>query len=225
MYCILFFEQVSNLAFCREERIEKFRFIVLDSALLRLNSNYFLLKSMKIILGLAGEMASGKGTVAKYAAAKYNAKTWRFSTMLRDVSDRLSLEQSRDNMQNLSTILRQNFGEELFARVMAEDVKKDTSEIIVVDGVRRLADIEYLKAMPEFKLAYVEAEIEKRYERIIKRAENSDDTQKAFEEFKKDHEDESESQIKDLKNHADFLIDNNGSYEDLYKQVDEILDK
>ena len=89
---------------------------------------------MKIILGLAGEMASGKGTVAKYAAEKYNAKTWRFSTMLRDVLDRLSLEQSRDNMQTLSTILRQNFGEELFARVMAEDVKKDTSEIIVEIG-------------------------------------------------------------------------------------------
>ena len=69
---------------------------------------------MKIILGLAGEMASGKGTVAKYAATKYGAKSWRFSTMLRDVLDRLLLEQSRDNLQNLSTVLRQNFGEELW---------------------------------------------------------------------------------------------------------------
>ena len=178
---------------------------------------------MKIILGLAGEMASGKGTVAKYAAEKYNAKTWRFSTMLRDVSDRLSLEQSRDNMQTLSTILRQNFGEELFARVMAEDVKKDTGEVIIIDGVRRLADIKYLKKIPQFKLAYLEAEMPKRHERIVKRAENSDDAKKTFEDFKKAHEDESELQIKDLKNHADFLIDNNGSYEDLYAQVDKIL--
>ncbi|KKU18900.1 MAG: hypothetical protein UX30_C0023G0006 [Candidatus Saccharibacteria bacterium GW2011_GWA2_46_10] len=168
-------------------------------------------------------MASGKGTIAKYATEKYNARTWRFSTMLRDVLDRLSLEQSRDNMQTLSTILRQNFGEELFARVMAEDVKKDTSEIIVVDGVRRLADIKYLKEIPQFKLAYLEADMQKRYERIVKRAENSDDAKKTFEDFKKAHEDESELQIKDLKNHADFLIDNNGSYEDLYAQVDKIL--
>ena len=168
-------------------------------------------------------MASGKGTIAKYATEKYNARTWRFSTMLRDVLDRLSLEQSRDNMQTLSTILRQNFGEELFARVMAEDVKKDTSEIIVVDGVRRLADIKYLKEIPQFKLAYLEADMQKRYERIVKRAENSDDAKKTFEVFKKAHEDESELQIKDLKNDADFLIDNNGSYEDLYAQVDKIL--
>ena len=223
MYCILFFEQVSNLAFCREERVEKFQFIVLDSALLRSNSNYFLLKSMKIILGLAGEMASGKGTVAEYMAVKYNAKSWRFSTMLRDVLDRLSLEQSRDNMQNLSTILRQSFGEELLARVMAEDVKKAVDEVIIIDGVRRLADIKYLREIPQFKLAYLEADMQKRYERITKRGENSDDAKKTFEDFKKAHADESELQIRDLKNRADFLIDNNGSYEDLYGQVDEIL--
>jgi len=113
---------------------------------------------MKIILGLAGEMASGKGTIAKYATEKYNARTWRFSTMLRDVLDRLSLEQSRDNMQTLSTILRQNFGEELFARVMAEDVKKDTGEVIIIDGVRRFTDIENLKAMPGFHLVYIDVD-------------------------------------------------------------------
>ena len=178
---------------------------------------------MKIILGLAGEMASGKGTVAKYVMAKYGAKSFRFSTMLRDVLDRLLLEQSRDNLQNLSTVLRQNFGEELFARVMAQDVKNDTSEIIIIDGVRRLADIKYLKEIPQFKLAYLEADMQKRFERIIKRGENSDDAKKTFEDFKKAHEDESELQIKDLKNHADFLIDNNGAYEDLYRQVDKIL--
>lgn len=178
---------------------------------------------MKIILGLAGEMASGKGTVAKYAAEKYSAKTRRFSTMLRDVLDRLSLEQSRDNMQKLSTILRQNFGEELFAQVMAEDAKKEEGEIVVIDGIRRLADIKYLKEIPQFKLAYLEADMQKRYERIVKRGENADDAKKTFDDFKKAHENESELQIKDLKGHADFLIDNNGSYEDLYGQVDKIL--
>lgn len=178
---------------------------------------------MKIILGLAGEMASGKGTAAKYAVAKYSAKTRRFSTMLRDVLDRLSLEQSRDNMQKLSTILRQNFGEDLLARIMAEDVKKDNGEVIVIDGIRRLADIKYLKANPNFKLAYLEADMQKRYERITKRGENSDDAKKTFEDFKKAHEDESELQIRDLKKHADFLIDNNGNYEDLYHQADKIL--
>lgn len=180
---------------------------------------------MKIILGLAGEMACGKGAIAKYAAEKYGAKTFRFSTMLRDVLGRLYLEQSREKIQTLSTILRQNFGEDLLARIMAQDVKKAASDIIIVDGVRRLADIKYLKELPEFKLAYVESDIKKCYERIVERGENTDDASKTFEAFQQDREGEAELQIKDLKNHADFLIDNNGTFEELYNQIDKILNE
>lgn len=179
----------------------------------------------KIILGFTGEMACGKGTAAKYVVQKYGAESFRFSTMLRDVLSRLCLEQSRENLQVLSTILRQNFNEELFAKVIAEDVKKNTGDIIVIDGIRRLADIKYLEQLPEFKMAYIETDIRKCYERIVKRKENSDDAKKTFEEFKEDHKGESELQIKDLKNHADFLINNDGSFEDLYNQIDKILNE
>lgn len=178
---------------------------------------------MKIILGLAGEMACGKGTVTTYIAKKYNAKTWRFSTILRDVMDRLSVEQTRPNIQLLSKILRENFGEDLFARVMAEDVKKSAAEIIVIDGVRRPEDIKYLKELPGFKLVYLEAEMKNCYERIIKRSENSDDLSKTYEDFQKDREGESELQIRNLKDQADVVIDNNGDYENLYRQVDAIF--
>jgi len=179
----------------------------------------------KIILGITGEMASGKGTVAKYAIEKYGAGSHRFSTMLRDVTKRMHQEESRDNLQNISTCLRQCFGEDILAKVMAEDVKKDSSEIIVIDGVRRLPDIKYLKEIPGFKLIYIETDLEKRYERIVKRGENSDDLNKTFEEFQKDQEKEAEQQIRGLKFEADFTVDNNGSLEDLYKQLDEILNK
>jgi len=141
----------------------------------------------KIILGFAGEIASGKGTATKYIVEKYNGSSYRFSTMLRDVLDRLYLGHSREAIQKLSTFLRQTFGENLMAKVMFEDVKKDVREVIAIDGVRRLADIEYLSQLPEFKLVYVEADMEKRFERITRRGENMDDGAKTFEEFKKDH--------------------------------------
>ena len=84
---------------------------------------------MKIILGLAGEISSGKGTITKYLTDKYGASSCRFSTMLRDILDRLYMEHSRENMQKLSTMLRQNFGEDVLAKVMSEDVKKDDNKI------------------------------------------------------------------------------------------------
>ncbi len=178
---------------------------------------------MKIILGIAGEMASGKGTVAKYLEEKHQASAHRFSTMLRNILDRLYLEHSRENMQKMSTILRQAYGEDTLARVMAEDVKNDTSKIIVIDGVRRLDDIKYLKKSPGFKLIYIEATIQKRYDRIIQRSENADDQNKTFAEFEKEHQGEPELQIKDLKNYADIVVDNNGGMEELYRQVDEVI--
>lgn len=179
----------------------------------------------KIILGLAAELAGGKGTVAKYVTEKYSGSSHRFSTMLRDILSRIYLPDSRENMQKLSTILRQNFGEDALARVIAEDVKKDAHEIIAVDGVRRPADIKYLKEIPGFKLVYIEANIENRFERIKKRGENPDDATKTLEQFKKDQQGEADAQIRNMKEHADYIINNNETFEELYKQVSEVINK
>lgn len=179
----------------------------------------------KIIIGFAGELACGKGTATKYVVEKYKGESFRFSTMLRDILDRLYLEQTRENMQILSTALRHNFNEDLFAKVIREDVKASKMDVVAVDGSRRLADIKYLKEIKGFKFVYIETDIRRRYERIIKRSENNDDKQKTFEQFEKDHQQEAELQIKDLKNYADFVIDNNRTFEDLYAQIDKIINK
>src|SRR3989338_2015109 len=106
----------------------------------------------KMILGLVGEMAAGKSTVTQYLKEKYGAVTFRFSDMLRDVSKRLYLEETRGNMQLLSTVLRQNFGEDLMSKVLAKDVEKSPHPIIITEGVRRPTDITYLKELPGFHL-------------------------------------------------------------------------
>lgn len=179
----------------------------------------------KIILGLAGEMASGKGTVAKYIMEKYPCNEHRFSTSLRDILDRLYLEQSREHMSHLSTALRKTFGEDLLAKVIFNDVQKDEKDIVVIDGVRRTDDIVHLRTLPHFKFVYIETDMRVRYDRIIRRAENSDDGRKTFEQFQNDHKLETEVQILGLKNIADFVVDNNGSIEDLYAQIDKIIEE
>ncbi len=178
----------------------------------------------KIIIGLAGEIASGKGTVAKYVVEKYNGGAHRFSTMLRDVAKRMYLEENRENLQKISTIFRENFFDDILSSVIAKDVENDEHEIVAIDGVRRMADIAYLKKLQGFKLVYIDTSLENSFKRITERNENSDDGNKTFEEFKKDHEREAELQIKDLKNKADFVVDNNGSYENLYAQIDKMAE-
>lgn len=179
--------------------------------------------SKKIILGFVGEMVSGKGTVAAYLQKNHKATTHRYSTMLRDVADRLYLEKSRLNLQKLSQVLRENFSQDIMARVIAEDVKNDKNDIIIIEGIRRFADIEYLRKIENFKLVYITADIKTRYERLTKRTENADDQLKSFEEFKLDHKHESESEILAVGETADYRIDNNGNFEDLYNQIEKII--
>ena len=179
----------------------------------------------KLIIGLAGEMASGKGTVAKYLVEHYSCNEHRFSNCLREVLDRLYLEQSRENLQTLSTMLRKTFGEDLLAKIVFHDAQGDDKDIVVIDGARRLEDIVHLRILPHFKLIFIEADMRKCYERIKSRKENSDDETKTFEEFQKEQAQESESQIENLKIIADQVVDNNGSVEELYFQIEEIIKK
>jgi len=179
----------------------------------------------KIILGFVGEISSGKGTACQYLKEKYNAPSYRFSTMLRDILDRLYLDINRKNMQNLSKIIRDEFGQDTLAKVIAEDVKNDPAKIITVDGIRRLPDIKYLREIDGFYLIYLTADQKIRYNHIIARSENIDDQNKTFEQFKKDEQAEAEQQIKETASTADFTIKNNGTFKELYQELENVLEK
>lgn len=180
------------------------------------------MENKKIILGFVGEIASGKGATAKYLEDKYKATSHRFSTPLRDILNRLYIEINRKNMQDVSRILREHFGQNTLARVISEDVKNDQNDVVIVDGIRRLEDIEYLKTLPEFKLVYITADIKIRYNRLLERGENEDDKDKTFEQFKKDHEAETELEIPKIGQTADYKIDNSGTLEELYQEIEKI---
>ncbi len=177
----------------------------------------------KIIIGLTGEMASGKTTTASYLQEKHRASVYRFSDILRDTLKRLHKENKRKNLQEVSTMFREIFGEDALAKAVAEDVKADSNRIIAIDGVRRLGDIEQLKRIEGFKLAYLEADLEVCHQRISKRNENMDDQGKTLSEFKKDRQREAEQQIRELKKFANFVVDNNGTLDELYKQIDRLV--
>lgn len=180
----------------------------------------------KIILGFTGPMASGKGICKKYLEEKYGANSFRFSTVMRELLKRLNLEINRPNLVNISYCLRQTFGENLFAKVMAEDVKNSDKQLVVVDGIRRLADIEYLKKIPGFHLISIDADIKIRHERLVKRNENIGDTKKTLEQFARDHlEMETETSIPSVMAEAELSLNNDGDLDELHKQIDLIMDK
>ncbi len=177
----------------------------------------------KLIFGLVGQMASGKDTVKLYLEKNYQAKSCRFSEILRNILDILGLENSRSNLQDLSTNLRKLYGEDILAKTIVNQVGKIEASIVVIDGVRRMADIKYLNDLDNFFLISLEAELKIRYQRLIKRAENENDDKKTYQQFIEDHQKEAELQIEGVMKKANYHLDNNNNFASLYNQIDKII--
>lgn len=177
----------------------------------------------KRIFVFTGLLASGKGTAAKYLTEKYQASSFRFSTMLRDVLKRLYMPDSRENMQMISQLLREGISQDIMSRVIAEDAASAQNNLVVIDGARRMTDIEYLKKLSGFTLVAIEVDQKIRYQRLVIRNENPGDDKKTYEQFVQDETAEAEAEIPFIMGQATIKINNNGSLEDLYKQLDQLI--
>lgn len=170
-------------------------------------------------------MASGKDTSAEYLKKKYDAGIYSFSTMLNDVLKRFYLDFNRDNLVKISEIIRETFGEDTMAKTMAKDVENDASNLIVVSNARRPADVEYLSKLPNFVLVEIFADPKTRYERLSARREKVDDKTKTFEQFMADHQRSTEVSILEIAKMASEKINNDGTLEQLYAQLDSLVNK
>ena len=183
------------------------------------------MKKNQVIIAFVGPIASGKGYAVKYLQKKYQASVYRFSTMLRDITKRVYIEETRENLVKLSWILRKNFGQDVLSKTMRQDILKDSNAIVVIDGARRISDLNYLKKMPRFFLVRIDADVKIRWQRITARRENPDDQKKTLAQFKKDEQSEIEKTSRMLGKLADYSVSNDKDPKDLYIQLDRVIKK
>lgn len=181
------------------------------------------METRKIVFGIIGMPASGKGTIADYLESHHHAPKLRFSDALSTILQRLNIEKTRDNQIKLSEVLRETCGEDILSRAIQIGIEKNASDIIVVDGVRREGDIATLKEVSDFHLIAVDAEQRTRYERAKLRAEKVEEANQSFEDFQKLDGRSTELTTRELMKQAEIVFDNNGSLDDLYKQIDSHL--
>jgi dephospho-CoA kinase len=179
----------------------------------------------KLILGFTGPIASGKEVAKKYIENKYEASSFKFSTILRNILNSIDVDQNRNNIMALSTFLRGQYGEDILAKAIAKSVIESDKNLIVVDGIRRMSDIEYLKKVPGFVLIAIDAKPEIRYTRSVARNENPGDDVKTFAEFTADHIRETEATIPEVMSYSNYQIDNSSNLESLYQEIDKMMEK
>lgn len=177
----------------------------------------------KLIIGLVGRQGSGKGMAAAYLQEKYHAELFRFSAILGAILDRLAVEKTRENLIALSVTLRKQFGEDVLAYAMEKEALNAKSDIVVIDGIRRIEDLAALEPLPQFKLIEISAPAKVRYERMTHRGEKSGETTMTYEEFSAQEQAPTEITIPSVAARAWKAINNGGTAEELKGKIDALM--
>ncbi len=179
----------------------------------------------KIIIALAAPIAAGKTSIAKYIQEKTDSDIYKYSEILSEILFNLKIKNNRKNLQILSQILRENFGQDILEIGILKKIRNSKNKIIILDGIRRKDDILKIRSEYNLFLIFIDADLSVRIQRIIERAEKKDDAEKDIEKLKEEDKHNSDVTVFDLKKEADFIIDNNRDFENTKKQIDEILEK
>jgi len=175
-----------------------------------------------MIIGFTGTNASGKTTIVNYLIAKgfnYNS----LSDVIRAELDERGMEHSRNNMRLVGNELREKYGPSVLADRIIANLKSEKS---VIDSIRNTFEVYSLRQLPEFILIAVDAPIEQRYRRALKRGriESATDLESFIVAENKEMSNTKTAQnIHMCMEQADHLLYNDGRIEDIYRQVDDIL--
>ena len=181
------------------------------------------MKKTKLVIGIAGNIGSGKGTIANYLVDKYKVQNLRYSSILQDILFRLHLSFNRKNLATLGEVLRDVYGKDILSKVLFKDIKKSNGDIFVVEGIRKKEELDYFRKNEDFIFLFIDVEIKIRHQRVSSRNEKTDDCGKSFEEFMADHKRAADLDMDKLKGDADFIIDNNGTLDETMAQIDVIM--
>jgi len=137
---------------------------------LALINNFILVKLIVCITGMPG---SGKSTIVSALKSK-GIETLNLGDGVRAEAKRRNLEPSGDNLGKLMLQLREKNGPGAIANLLTDQIQNSKSNIIIVDGVRSIAEIEVLKNVGSVKLLSIEATAETRF-KFLKARGRSDD--------------------------------------------------
>lgn len=180
-----------------------------------------------IVIGITGTLGAGKGTIVDFLKEKgflhFSARDF-LSKRIKE----LGLEANRDTMTMVANQEREKEGADFIAKGLLAMAKKEDKNCII-ESIRNVKEIKYLKENSEFILFSVDADIKTRYERISLRKSETDNV--SFETFVQNEQremtsnDENKQNIRACMLLADFSFNNDGDFSSLRKQVEQVLDK
>ena len=181
-----------------------------------------------IIIGITGTLGAGKGTIVEYLVEKKGFQHYSVRAYLLEEIRKRGLPENRDSMFNLANEMRTLEGpsyvtDQLYYKAL------ESGRNCLIESIRTPGEIYSLRKKGNFTLLAVDAKPEIRYRRIHLRQSETDHI--SYSEFIENESremtanDPNKQNLKKCIEEADFLLENNGSKEDLIQQVEKTLKK
>ena len=179
-----------------------------------------------LIIGITGTLGAGKGTVVEFLEKQkgfyhYSVREY----LLEEIRER-GMAENRDSMFNVANELRAQHGpafitDQLYLKAA------ESGQNCIIESIRTPGEIFSLKEKGSFFLFAVDADPKLRYKRIVERSSETDKI--SFNTFIENEtremntSDPNKQNLKACIRAADFVLYNNGSKEDLFREVEKAL--
>ena len=178
---------------------------------------------MKII-AFVGLPLSGKSTASK-VAEEMGIPVVVMGDVVREEAKKRGIELTDENLGKIASELREREGMDAIAKRCIPIIREKLKErgIVVVDGIRGIDEVKRFKEEfgEDFVLINIEAPIELRFERALKR--KREDDVKTIEDLKKRDERELSWNMGEAIKAADITLENKGDLEEFKETVREVL--
>lgn len=181
-----------------------------------------------IIIGITGTNGSGKGTVVEYLVSQKNFIHFSVTGLLNEEIRKRNLPVNRESQTLVANDLRSTHHSAYLVETLYNQAKVSEKNC-VIESLRTVGEIDFLRTRGQFTLLAIDADPEIRYQRILARKSEKDNV--SFNEFlsaenrEKTHPDPARQNLTACISLADFTVTNNSDFQDLYRQIDDILKK
>jgi dephospho-CoA kinase len=179
-----------------------------------------------LIIGITGTLGAGKGTIVEFLEKEKGFVHFSVRAFIAEEITRRGMDVNRDSMVVVANDLRKNNSPSYITDCLYERAVK-TGQNSIIESIRTPGEVYSLREKGRFFLLAIDADPEIRYERISLRKSETDHI--SFETFIENEKREMSSTDPNAQNLskcidlADFKLWNNGTMEQLNRQVEVVL--
>jgi dephospho-CoA kinase len=178
-----------------------------------------------MIIGLTGKRGTGKDTVASYLAEKHGFRAADFTRdVLAPELEKQGRQVTRDNLIDLAMEGRRKHHNGVWAEKLCDVIKGKGADDYTISGIRFTEEVAIFRQRfgEQFILISLVADDRARYERSMRRGTKGEQGM-TFARYMETEKKPTETAILKTMELADYAVDNNGTLDDLFKEVETII--